>query len=253
MGNGAVFKKILDEMEKIPCLEYGFITGGALRKEERDRDVDTVLVLKSQPDLESVRAFVRNNARIQSEAGYVPDIQFPTEMPSTAQIEDCVGGRAFKVTEKGIYLPNYSDEVVMNYPEGDYKYWLYMLICHNNEVFTGNRASFENATAAAMEIVFLYTAEKYSYRSTVNSGQLAQELLESGGNRKYPMHPTLFAKCLTMLEERGLASTRKSGTVELSPSEIATRTARLKTKILSESFQASHFVKSADFRAALKA
>lgn len=250
MRNEEVFRKILEEMEKLPCL-YGFITGGALRNEKRGRDVDTVLVLNHKPDLESVRTFVRNNARIQTESGYVPDLQFPTEMPSTAQIGDCLGGRAFEVTDKGLYLPNYSDEVVMSYPEGDYKYWLYMLICHNNEFFTGNRASFEEATRAAMETVFLYTAEKYAYGSTVSSDQLSRDLLASGGNTKYPMHPTLFENCLSRLSEKGLGAANKSGTVKLSQSEIVTRISTLKEQILARDFQANHFVTSADFRAAL--
>jgi hypothetical protein len=234
-----VFTKILSEMNEVSGMAYGFITGGALRGRVEGSDIDTVIVCRTKPEISDIQRFIERSKQWQLEGGYTPDPLFPTEIMSMEQVDDCVIGRAFTLRDSTLTLSNYSDEFTYDHPEACYRYWLYMFASHDMTQVIGDLDTFQRDTDRVLETLFLFTADVNGYGESIERGTLARQLLESGGNAKYSVHPLLVDRLIDRLVECGLA-TVCAEEIRLDTSLLQSKIDALKARV-AYPFRAEHW------------
>ncbi len=135
-----------------------FAYGGA-EKGKSDLDVMTVLSpeISGIPPEETIRmiqSFVRDYVAVHKEYGYRPDVTFPGEYITDANVEDAIAGRGFHVSETGLFLPPASDKYYLEDRERYYRAWRSMLAFSRR--LSGSEEKFHELKLRAWETIMLF-------------------------------------------------------------------------------------------------
>ena len=131
-------------------------------------DLDTLLVfdegIKNIPKPDKVAMAIDYGKRyfdIHKEHGYCPDLHFPGEYITRANVADALAGRGFEPSEDGLlYLPKASDQYYLADTERYFRAWRSMLTF--GKLIAGSQSDYFDTKLTGWEIVILYILQNFN-------------------------------------------------------------------------------------------
>jgi len=144
-------------------IAYAFLTGPFTFGSAK-HDIDIVVVIdedKLQPFekekyIEKILTFVEKYLRIHKFLGYIPDLDFPSDVVTTSQIEDAINGRGFDIKNDKLYLREIKTKEDYLDNKIDYRVYLWELITSYEGFILGNYPKYIVDMQRALETILLF-------------------------------------------------------------------------------------------------
>jgi hypothetical protein len=193
-------------------VSYAFLTGGFVLGTSSN-DIDIVVVLRRDRLTAYDMAQYQNIAcrfseeylTIHQKLGYLPDLDFPSDILTDVQIENAIEGRGFDLMNQKLALRSISDNDGFLDEKIDYRVWLWELLTTSEGFITGSYEDFRRDRLKAIETITLF-ALCSSDPITSDVALLQRMVLVTGLDERY-LTPrsdvwSLFTDVLTTLERR---------------------------------------------------
>lgn len=137
-------------------------------------DLDLLVVLNDDVNdkgkeklMEDIKLFVDDYLLLHKDFSFAPDITFPGEYASVAQVSDAILGRGYHTENEGeLFLPVASEEYYMEDAERWYRAWLSMSAY--GKFVSGNEEEFIKYKSTAWETQILFNCKKLNTSITPN-------------------------------------------------------------------------------------
>src|SRR3989344_2309970 len=162
-----LFKDSIESIFPKKLVSYAFLTG-PFTFGSANHDIDIVVVLDdkliSEEEFkiytEKVKRFSEKYLRIHKSLGYKPDLDFPSDVVTVAQIKDAIDGRGFDINNGKLDLYEITSKEGFLSPDIDYRVYLWELITSNNGFIIGNFSKFTIDSISALRSIILFTLTK---------------------------------------------------------------------------------------------